>query len=234
MLGGIAESFPDGLSIVFFIKSTNGAGNDTLTAGDTGRCCERIFESCADYGIETAVERFDDTDALHLLTSGNATAAEDTFVVITNEECSAFVFCVRDIFACETVFVFYAEVAAKLLQFTAAATDAGETFFLVSGKDEFKVGLSRSHNLRGVRIDFHTVSYFGNAGSHEASCALYFNEAKTASADFVYVFEIAESGNINFCDSGSVDDLAACGNFIITSVDFYSNHIHECVSSSYI
>ena len=228
VLGRIAERFPDGLSIVFFIKCTNRASNDTLTAGDTRGSCERIFESSTDYGVETTIERFNDTDALHHLTSGNATAAKDTFIIVTNEEGSAFIFCVRDVFACETIFVFNTEVAAELLQFTAAAADAGETFFLVSGENEFKVGLSGSHNLGGVRSDFHAVRYFGNASSHEASCALDFNETESASADFVDVLEIAESGNIDLRDSGSVDDLAACGNFIIATVNFYSNHIHEC------
>ena len=98
----------------------------------------------------------------------------------------------------------------------------------MSGENEFKVGLSGSHNLGGVRSDFHAVRYFGNASSHEASCALDFNETESASADFVDVLEIAESGNIDLRDSGSVDDLAACGNFIIATVNFYSNHIHEC------
>ena len=228
VLGGIVDRIPNLCGVVLFVESAYGTSNDTLTAGYAGGGSERIFVCTADDGIKATVESFDNTDALHVLTSSYATAAEDTFVVVTNEEGGAFVLYVGDVLACETVFVFNAEVAAELLQFTAAAADAGETFFFVSGENEFKVGLSGSHNLGGVRSDFHAVRYFGNASSHETSCALDFNETETASADFVDVLEIAESGNIDLRDSGSVDDLAACGNFIIATVNFYSNHIHEC------
>ena len=228
VLGGIVDRVEYLIGIVLFVERAYGTSDDTLTAGYAGGGSERIFESGADNGVEATVERFDNTDALHILTSSYAAAAKDTFIVVTNEERGAFVFFVLDVLACEAVFVVNTEVAAELLQFTAAAADAGETFFLVGGKDEFKVGLSGSHNLGAVRSDFHAVRYFGNAGSHEASCALYFNEAETASADLVDVLEVAEGGNIDFRDSGSVDDLAAGGNFIIAAVNFYSNHIHEC------
>ena len=228
VLGGIVDCIPNLIGIVLFVERAYGAGNDTLTAGYAGGGSKRIFISSADNGIKTAVESFDDTDALHILTSSYATAAKDTFVVVTNEESGAFVFFVLDILACEAIFVFNTEISGKLLQFTAAAADAGETFFFMSGKDEFQVGLSGSHDLGGICSDFHSVGYFGNAGSHKASCALYFNETETASADFVDIFEVTESGNIDFRDSGSVDDLAARRNFIIAAVNFYSNHIHEC------
>ena len=191
----------------------------------TGDCADGTFSGAE----RTALTEIGNDLVLHkVLTSSNTAAAKDTFVVVTNEESGAFVLCVLDVLACEAVFVFNAEIAAELLQFTATAADAGETFFLVGGEDEFKVGLSGSHNLGGVRSDFHAVRYFGNASSHEASCALDFNETETASADFVDVLQIAESGNIDLRDSGSVDDLAARGNFIIATVNFYSNHIHEC------
>ena len=228
VLGGIVDRIPNLSGIILFVESAYGAGNDTLTAGYAGGGSERIFVCGADYGVEATVECFDNADALHILTSCNTTAAEDTLVVVTNEEGGAIVLYVGDVLACEAVFVFNAEIAAELLQFTAAAADAGETFFLMSGKDELEVGLSGSHYLGGVRSDFHAVRYFGNASSHQTSCALNFNETETASADLVDVLEVAESGNIDFRDSGSVDDLAACGNFIIATVNFYSNHIHEC------
>ena len=226
VLGGIIDRIPNLRGVVLFVERAYGAGNDTLTAGYAGGGSERIFVCGADYGIKAAVEGFDNTDALHVLTSSDATAAKDTFVVVTNEESGAFVLCVLDVLTCETVFVFNAEVAAELLQFTAAAADAGETFFLVGGEDEFKVGLSGGLNLGGVCIDFHAVCDFGYASSHKTSCALDFNKAEAASADLIDVLEVAECGNIDFRNSGSVDDLTACGDFIFASVDFYSNHIH--------
>ena len=226
VFGGIVDGIPNFFGVILFVERAYRASNDTLTAGYARGSCERLIECGADLCIEAAVERFDDADALHILTSGNATAAKDTFVVVTNEESGAFVLETFHVSACETVLVGHAEIAAELLQFTAAAADAGETFFLVCGKDEFKVGLSGGLNLGGVCIDFHAVCDFGYASSHKTSCALDFNKAEAASADLIDVLEVAECGNIDFRNSGSVDDLTACGDFIFASVDFYSNHIH--------
>ena len=187
VLGGIVQCFEYLVGIVLLVERAYGASDDTLTAGYAGAGSERIFECGADDGVEAAVERFDNTDALHILTSSNTAAAEDTFVVVTNEESGAFVFYVLNVLACEAVFIFNTEVTAELLQLAASAADAGETFLLVGRKDEFKVGLSGSHDLGSVCSDLHAVRYFGNASSHKTSCTLDLNKAKATSADLVDV-----------------------------------------------
>ena len=226
VLGGVVERFPNLSGVVLFVERTNGAGNDTLAAGYAGGCSEGLFKCGADASIKATVDGFDRADALHILTSRYTTTAEDTFVVVTNEESGAFVFFVFIVFAFEAGFVCNTEIVAKLLELTAVAADTGETFSLMCGEDELEVGLSGFNNLGGVCPDFHAVGYGCYAGSHKTSGAFHFNKAKTASADLVYVLEIAKGGDINFCDSCGIDDLDTRRDFIFTSVDFNGYSFH--------
>jgi hypothetical protein len=70
--------------VVLLDKSAGGADYGTLTAAYTAYVCEILVEGAADGCIEASVVSADNAYIL-LLTSGNAAAAEDTFIVVAHE-----------------------------------------------------------------------------------------------------------------------------------------------------
>lgn len=75
MLCGIGDSVKNLLSIVSFVESANGAGNDTLTAVDTGGFSEGLFKRALDFGVETTVSYADSADTLLFVAGSYAAAA---------------------------------------------------------------------------------------------------------------------------------------------------------------
>lgn len=81
----IGDSVEYLLSIVSFVESANGAGNDTLTAVDTGGFSEGLFKRALDFGVETAVSYADSADTLLFVAGSYAAAAEDTLGVVSDD-----------------------------------------------------------------------------------------------------------------------------------------------------
>ena len=154
--------------------------------------------------IETAVICADNADALHILAGTYATAAENTFLIVANEECRALIVSRLGIFAREMLFIVHAVVAAELLKLAILAADAGETFSLMSGKNKLEVCLSVFLNLGSICEYLHALVCGSNAGCHESARTLYLYKAKAAGAYLVYALEIAERGDINICGAGGV------------------------------
>lgn len=98
-------------------------------------------------------------------------------VVVTNEESRAFVFRVFDVFAGETGFVRYAEIAAELLELTALAADTGKTFFFMRGEDELEIRFSRLAYFGRIGENLHSLGDAGDAGGHESARALDLDKA---------------------------------------------------------
>ena len=78
------KSCPYLVGVVSLNESAGGAYSGTLTAGDTGSIVKRHIEGLTDAGINTAVVCTDHGYVL-LVTYGNASAAKNTLVVITNK-----------------------------------------------------------------------------------------------------------------------------------------------------
>ncbi len=85
MLCGIGDSVKNLLSIVSFVESANGAGNDTLTAVDTGGFSEGLFKRALDFGVETTVSYADSADTLLFVAGSYASAADDTLGVVSDD-----------------------------------------------------------------------------------------------------------------------------------------------------
>ena len=67
----------------------------------------------------------------------------------------------------------------------------------MSGKNKLKIVSAASSDLFGVCENFHALVNRVYAGGNKGTSALNLNHAHTASADFVHILEIAESGNFN-------------------------------------
>ena len=192
---GIGESIPNLPSVVLFVDSANGAVNNALTASDTGNVFKVETESGTDIGYEASFISADNANALNVLTHSNATTAKNAFIVISYEVGVGVFDSVFRSSACKTVNVFNAVFLTESLKFAVLVSYAGKTFFVMGGKDKLKSSLSGLSYSGSVGENFHVGSYGINAGSNEGSCALNFNNADTASADSVDIFEEAESGN---------------------------------------
>ena len=97
------------------------------------------------------------------------------------------------------------------------------------GKEQLEVDPSRIAERGSVGIDLHALSDRGNARRLEAAGALYLDKADTAGADLVYVFKIAEGGDIYMCLAGGFKDRIACRNGDLDPVDCKINGVHLCV-----
>jgi len=64
-------------------------------------------------------------------------------------------------------------------------------------KQQLNVGLSGSSNLRAVGADNHTVKNVVIAGGDKLLGPLDLNDAHAAAADFIYVLEIAQGGDVD-------------------------------------
>ena len=94
------------------------------------------------------------------------------------------------------------EVVGNLLKLARSAADAGCAVAVVLAENELDVDVSCFTNTRTVRENHHSVLGFGVAGGNKALVILNFNNADSAGADFVKLFEIAKSRNVNirlFC-----------------------------------
>ena len=177
MLCGIGDSVEYLLSIVSFVESANGAGNDTLTAVDTGGFSEGLFKRALDFGVETAVSYADSADTLLFVAGSYAAAAEDTLGVVSDDGNGRVV----DLSLCflrgvaEAVFV-NTVFLAELLEFAGGGAYAGEALLVVSGKNELEVCLSYGSDFGSVCLNLHAFVYGIYAGSNKTSRALNFNE----------------------------------------------------------
>jgi hypothetical protein len=132
------------------------------------------------------------------------------------------------LFTLERVLV-YSVLVAELLKLASGEAYARETSLVVVGKNELKVGLSCSVNLGSIGEDGHALGYGVNASGYHAvgSAALgYFNKAEAASADLVDILKIAKSGNIDFCDTGSLKDGHTLIYGVISAIDLDINFFH--------
>ena len=182
----VGDSVEHLLSVVLFVERADRAGNYTLTAADTAGLGELLLERGADVGIKSAVVSADNADALHILAGCYAAAAEDTLVVITNEERRAFVFFVFDARAVEMTFL-AAVFVSQLLKLAGGAAHTGQTFLFVVREHQLEIGLSRGEHLRGVREDLHALVDRIYARGYESARARDFDKAETAGADLVDV-----------------------------------------------
>jgi len=217
---GIGKSVPNFLSVVFFVDSANGAVNNALTASDTGNVFEVEAESGTDVGYEASFVSADNANALNVVTNSNATTAKNAFIVISYEVGVGVFDSVFGNGACKTVNVFNAVFLTESLKFAVLVSYAGETFFVVSREDKLKSSLSGLSYSGSIGENFHIGSYGINAGSNEGSCALNFNNADTASADSVDIFEEAESGNFYTNGVSRVENGCSGGNSDGQTVNF--------------
>ena len=227
LLGRISDSCLYLIGIVALVDSANGASYDTLTAVYAGYFAKVCVKCATDVGIKSALVCTDNADALHYLTSGNATTAKDALVVIADDGGRG-IYLVVILFALECVLV-YSVLVAELLKLAGGGAYARETSLVVVGENELKVGLSCSVDLGSIGEDGHTLGYGVNASGYHAigSAALgYFNKAETASADLVDILKIAKSGNIDFCDTGSLKDGHTLIYGVISAIDLDINFFH--------
>ena len=97
----------------------------------------------------------------------------------------------------------------------------------MSREYEFKICLAYGSDLRSVCLDFHAFVYGIYTSSNEAACACNFNKAKTACADLVDVFEIAESRDVDIRISAGFENGNTGRYGIFSTVYFYIYHIHK-------
>ena len=222
---GIVQGIEYLIGIVSFSESANGTSNDTLTAVDALCIAELYTVFTANNGVEATVLHTDGTNALYFITGSHATTAKNALVGVTDDGSTAVVHGGVVFSATEVTFV-YTVVGAEFLQFTGGGTNARQTFLFVCGKQQFKVHLSCIDDFLRVGHDFHAFVYRIYAGGNEATSALHFYKAKTASADFVDIFQVAQSGDFHTSISGSFQHGAILRNRIFSSVNFYIYHFH--------
>ena len=85
MLCRISESCPNLVCIVSFHECACRTNCDTLTAADTSNIVKVEFECLTDVSLETSFVCTDNSNFLVLVASSNASAAEYTLVVVTDE-----------------------------------------------------------------------------------------------------------------------------------------------------
>ena len=228
MLGRIGDRVEDLLGVVLFVKSANGTCNNALTAVDTRSFSELSIEERSNLGVETTVHHADRTDTLHLIAGSNAAAAEDTLVGVTNDGNGRVVDFELFLVVAVSKLGFIAVVfLSELLEFAGGGTGAGQTLSFVSREYEFEVGLAYGSDLRSVGLDFHAFVYGIYAGCNETARTGNFNETETASADFVDVLEVAESGDVDIRISAGFKNGNAGRYGIFSTVYFYIYHIHK-------
>jgi hypothetical protein len=226
VLGGISQSLKYLCGVILFGKRTGGAGNNALSAVDTGGFCKGCFESTADDGVKSTVVRTDDADSLNLFAGSRATAAENALAVVTDDGKGGVVDLGFGLGSCKFVFV-YTIFVAELLQLTSGGTGAGQTLSFVSREYELEVGLAYGSDLRSVGLDFHAFVYGIYAGCNETARTGNFNETETACADFVDVLEVAESGDVDIRISAGFKYGDAGRYRILSTVYFNIYHIHK-------
>ena len=202
VLRGICKSRPNLIRIVLFGKRTGGTYGGALAAGDTGSIVKRKIKRLTDRGIHTAVVCADYANVL-LLTGCNASAAEDTFVVIPHDGGR------KVVNGIGVVFPFIGDGGniqriRKLTQFAVAAAFAEVATGVMVGEDQFHNIFSGPQNSGGFGEDGKTFAHRIHTGGLKRAIAFQFRKAAAAGADLIHFFQITEGGNMDAIFPGSL------------------------------
>jgi len=226
VLGGIVESVDDLGGLVLLLQSAGGAGNDALAAGNTCNVVELCIKGAADVGVETTIVCTDNRNKL-ILTGTYAAAAENALGVVTDEVRSTAIENGFSLGALKSSLILNIIFLTESLELAGLAAIAGQALSVVVGKDQFQSHSTAVDDLLGVSQDLTAnVSDGIDAGSHQRTGALDFNNAHTAGADLVDVLEIAQRRNVDTNITSGLEDGEVLRHGILLAVNDYIYVFH--------
>ena len=211
-----------------FHKRARRANAYALTAQDTGGVCKAsVFRRCND-GVEAALFKAEDTQAVRVFTSFYASAAKDTFRGISYDGRGQFIQRGRGLFALIHI-VARARYLCNVQQFTLAVLFALLAVLVVVGKKKLYRGSSCRRCFGGGNGDFHAFRYGIYARCNQTSRARCFYQANTAGAFGAFaIVECAKGGDFKAAAFCRFENGHACFYFKRETFNFniYFRHNH--------
>ena len=183
------------------MESANRACYDALSAVYAGSLSKRKFERTADVCSKTSVVSADNADTLILLTSCNASSAEDALVVISYYGWRRSIDNEFILSTCIVFCVVNSVSLAESLEFAVCTSYAAEAVLIVIGQDQLESFTSVVLDLLSVGMCYHTVCARIYAGSYESSCSLYLAYAHSAGT---YLIDVSQIAQCRYVDAGLV------------------------------
>ena len=201
----IIDCLNDFVDALLLCQSTDRTCCHALSALHAVDCVESCVIDRADLGLETAVHKAENTDALDLLTGLYAALAEHALGCIADDTRTCVLKCRLCILALEPVLA-DAKLLAELLQLAVQIALAGQAVLVVVGHDQLNRGFACADRALGVGPYDHSLGDRRCTCGKQSSCALDFHETYTACAALYDILKIAERWDTDIGSSGSIQD----------------------------
>ena len=191
----VIKRLPHPVLMELLMECAGGTGDDALSAVDAGRAVQLRVKGAAHVGGESTLRDADGGNALVGRTDRDASAAENTLIVVPHHMGGGLIQLIGNLFSLECHVVVDAVLPAETLQLAVAAPGAGKAGLGMDGQNQLQVGPSGRLDPLIVGKYFHPLADGMDTGRHQVFHALHFHHADAAGADLIDFLQVAQCRN---------------------------------------